>query len=62
MKGILAAFTRRARMPVPASPSLDLFAVLVARRAQRVCNRDRAAAEKYERCQTALRAEVKARA
>lgn len=56
--------TRRTRLPVlvltPAMRVADPLPVLIARRAQRVNNRDRAAAENYERRHLALRAQLAA--
>ena len=53
--------SRRARLPVLilTQPVQEPFAVMIARRAQRVCNRDGRAAARYEQAQLALKAQTK---
>ena len=52
--------SRRTRLPVLilTNPIRDAFPVLVARRAQRICNRDRGAATRYERAHLSLKAQT----
>lgn len=53
--------SRRTSLPVLSltNPIRDPFLVLIARRAQRICNRDRAAAQRYEAAHLALKAQTK---
>lgn len=59
VKRFLKRLTARRRAAfVLAKPLPEDFAVIVARRGQRLHNRDRAAAARYERAQLALKQEV----